>query len=257
MFVTIGLMLIIVIPVFALTFGIVYKYRVGRDATYTPDWDGSRLLETLWWGFPIVIITILAMVTWRASHDLDPSKPLASNQRPLVVQVVALQYKWLFIYPEQQIATLNYFQFPAGRPVSFKITSDAPMNSFWIPQLGGQVYAMSGMSMPLQLEADRPGAFRGVSANISGRHFADMHFTAVATSSDDFATWAAGAKHTSQRLNAQSYTKLMQPSTNAPLITYASVTPGLYDAVVEKYLRPWDGASQQLGGSVRQANYVN
>lgn len=240
MFLTIGIMLIVVIPVFVLTFLIVYRYRDGRNAKYTPDWDHSRKLEAIWWGFPLAVIAVLAVVTWQSSHDLDPARPLISDKQAVVVQVIALQYKWLFIYPEQRIASLNYLSFPAGRPVSFKITSDAPMNSFWIPQLGGQVYAMSGMSMPLQLMSDQPGDFRGVSANISGAGFAGMHFAAHASSEAEFQTWVKNAQKSPRKLTAQTYTALRQPSFNDSVATYAVEKRGLYDAVVLKYLQPWD-----------------
>lgn len=254
MLLTTGIMLIVVIPVFALTFLIVYRYRAPREATYTPNWDGNRALELLWWGFPLAIIIVLAVVAWRSSHELDPSRPIASSQSALNVQVIALQYKWLFIYPEQHIASLNYFAFPAQRPVSFHITSDAPMNSFWIPQLGGQVYAMSGMSMPLQLMADHPGNYRGVSANISGSGFANMHFNARATSDQDFTRWVKRASASRITLADETYRQLVQPASDTTERTYSHVPSGLYDAVVMKYLQPWD-ASKSLGGTVRGAGY--
>ncbi len=235
---TSGIMLIIIIPVFILTFLIVYKYRASKKATYTPNWDGNRWLEAIWWGLPLTIITILAVITWQSSHQLDPSQTLVSNKQPVIVQVIALQYKWLFIYPEQNIASVNYLRFPAATPVSFKITSDAPMNSFWIPQLGGQVYAMSGMSMPLQLMASKAGTFRGVSANISGQGFSGMHFTAQATSDDEFQSWVKTAQHSSNILSAKTYAQLAKPSTNNSNTVYAIRYGGLYDSVIAKYLQP-------------------
>ena len=158
------LMLIVVIPVFVLTFTIAWKYRASNTkAKYTPDWDHNRAIETVWWAIPFVLILILSVITWQSSHELDPFKPLASSKQPITIQVVALQWKWLFIYPEQHIATVNYVQFPVDTPVNFVITSDAPMNSFWIPQLGGQIYAMAGMSTQLHLMATDPGSYNGSS----------------------------------------------------------------------------------------------
>src|SRR5688572_21939694 len=146
------LSLIVVVPVFALTFYIAWKYRASnKKAKYTPDWDHHTGIEALWWAIPLALITILSVITYKTSHELDPFRPIASDKKPLTVQVVALQWKWLFIYPEQNIASVNFVQFPEDRPVNFQITSDAPMNSFWIPQLGGQMYAMSGMNTKLHL----------------------------------------------------------------------------------------------------------
>jgi len=146
------LMLIVVIPVFALTFAIAWKYREGNTAArYSPEWDHNRWVEAVWWAVPLVLITVISMISWSSSHELDPFRPLRSANPPITIQVVALQWKWLFIYPDQNIATVNFVQFPANTPVDFQITSDAPMNSFWIPQLGGQIYAMAGMSTQLHL----------------------------------------------------------------------------------------------------------
>ncbi len=175
---------------------------------------------------------------YSSSHSLEPSKAIASNQPPLKIQVIALQWKWLFIYPEQNIATLNYVQFPANRPVAFEITADAPMNSFWIPSLGGQIYAMEGMSTRLNLMADKPGEFRGSSANISGKGFAGMNFTAKASTQVEFDLWVNQAvKRSDRRLTIMSYHKLAKPSEDNPLIYYASVEAGLYNAVIMKFMR--------------------
>ncbi len=146
-----GLMtLVVVVPVFLLTFGIAWRYRAtNTKAKYTPNWDHNIVLETIWWTVPTLLILILGGIIWKSSHELDPFKPLASTNEPMIIQVVALDWKWLFIYPDQQIATVNYVEFPENTPVQFHITADAPMNSFWIPQLGGQIYAMAGMSTQL------------------------------------------------------------------------------------------------------------
>ena len=211
------LMLVVIIPVFILTAGIAWRYREGNTkASYRPDWDHSRLAESVWWGFPLTLITILSVITWNSTHHLDPFRPLASTTAPLTIQVVALEWKWLFIYPEQNIATVNTVHFPEDTPVRFEITADAPMNSFWIPSLGGQIYAMAGMSTQLQLLSDKPGSYRGSSANLSGRGFAGMHFQAIAEREYDFKQWVNQTKLSPQRLSQVSYDKLAVPTQNNP-----------------------------------------
>ncbi len=231
--------LIVVLPVFALTAGIVWRYRASNTrATYQPDWDHNPVLEFIWWGIPCAIIAVLAVITWTSSHQLDPYRPISSNVKPLTVQVVALDWKWLFIYPEQHIATVNFLPLPVNTPINFEITSDAPMNSFWIPQLGGQMYAMPGMSSQLHLLATTPGVYRGSSANISGQGFAGMHFNAQVVGAADFATWVKAAQAAPQRLDWNRYTHLSQPSQNNPLATYQLAAPDLYDTIVMKFMMP-------------------
>lgn len=231
------LSLLIVIPVFFMTFWFAWKYREGNTkAKYSPDWDHSAIAETIWWTVPLIMILVLAVITYKTSHELDPFKPISSAKPTLTVQVVALDWKWLFIYPEQQIASLNYLQFPKDTPVKFEITADAPMNSFWIPQLGGQIYAMSGMSTHLNLIADKAGDYRGSSANISGRGFADMHFIARASSDAQFNGWVNLAKSSDKALTANEYAKLARPSRNNPPQLYSNVDPNLYDTIVVKYM---------------------
>lgn len=231
------LSLIVIIPVFILLFTFLFKYSEdNKSAKYTPDWDSNRIYEAIWWGIPIAIIFVLSVVTWNTSHSLDPFKPLDSNLKPLEVQVVALQWKWLFIYPEQNIATVNYMQIPTDRPVRFTITSDAPMNSFWIPQLGGQIYAMSGMSTQLNLMADQPGTYNGVSANISGEGFAGMRFKVNATNQAEFDEWARQSQQIENFLSYKMYDMLAAPSQNNQAATYAPVQKSLYDKIVDKYM---------------------
>ncbi len=232
------LSVIVVIPVFILTFTIAWKYRAGNVAArYTPDWDYNAKLEVVWWGIPCAIILVLSVVTWQSSHDLDPYKPLAGSAKPITIQVVALQWKWLFIYPDQQIATVNYVRFPAGTPVNLEITADAPMNSFWIPELGGQIYAMPGMSTGLHLMADSAGSYRGSSANLSGRGFAGMRFVAESTTQADFDRWVSEVRTSPNHLDSVSYAKLQEPSENNARTTYATAQLDLYDKVITKYMR--------------------
>ena len=239
------LALIIVIPVFALTAGIVWKYRASNTKSrYTPDWDRNRTIEAIWWLVPSALILTLSIVTWTSSHELDPYRPIASDAKPLTIQVVALDWKWLFIYPAENVASVNFIQVPTSTPINFVLTSDAPMNSFWIPQLGGQIYAMPGMSSQLHLLASTAGDYRGVSANISGAGFAGMNFTARAGSMADFDSWVARAKSSSTALDLPGYEALARPSSNNTVKLYSAAAPGLYDDVIMKYMSPTGPLSQ-------------
>lgn len=227
----------VVIPVFILTFSIAWKYRAGnKNAKYMPEWDHHKGLEAVWWGIPIFLILILAIVTWRTTHDLDPYRPLESDATPVTIQVVALEWKWLFIYPEQNIATVNYIEVPVNRPINFEITSDAPMNSFWIPQLGGQVYAMAGMQTKLHLLAKDEGSYNGVSANLSGEGFAGMKFTVKAVSDTAFDTWVDSVRQTPRHLSHEAYAELAKPSANHEQTLYATRADDLYDSIIDKYM---------------------
>ena len=240
---------LVVLPVFALTFFITWKYREkNHRGRYTPDWDGHRGLEALWWGIPCAIILILAVIAIQSSHSLDPFRPLAGKRPTLEVEVVALQWKWLFIYPEQKIATVNYLQLPNDTPVTFHITSDAPMNSFWIPQLGGQVYAMSGMDTHLNLRANHIGVYEGVSANLSGEGFAGMHFKTNVVEPTQFEDWAAASHGKTGTLDRDAYEQLAKPSADVKPTVYGTVSPGLYDTVIAKYTVPAGAASNEGAG---------
>jgi cytochrome o ubiquinol oxidase subunit 2 len=233
------LSLIVVIPVFTLTAVFAWRYREGNTkAKYSPDLDHNRVAETIWWLIPSALILILSIVAWNSSHQLDPYKPLASTTPALTIQVVSLDWKWLFIYPEQHIATVNFFEIPKQTPVNFEITSDAPMNSFWIPQLGGQIYAMPGMSTQLHLMASVDGSFNGSSANISGAGFSGMTFVAKASSQADFDRWVRSAQRSPQTLNQGTYNSLAQPSENNPIASYTADDSGLYDTIINKYMLP-------------------
>lgn len=241
------LMLIVVIPVYIMTFAIAWRYRAGNTkAKYTPDWDRSLKAELTWWGVPLAIIAILAVITWQSSHQLDPYRPIDSNKKPLTVQVIALDWKWLFIYPEQKVASLNFMEMPVGRPVNFEITSDAPTNSFWIPQLGGQIYAIAGMKSELNLMADSPGTYNGLSANISGRGFAGMKFTVLASSDEGFNQWVAAAAGSAEKLNLTEYNRLAKPSQNNPVKYYALSEPALFTEVINKYTKPDNPAGLEM-----------
>jgi cytochrome o ubiquinol oxidase subunit 2 len=230
------LCLVIILPVLVLTFVIAWRYRnrPGSKASYKPEWEHNTKLELVWWGIPIVIILILAVITVQYTYKLEPSKPLQHEVKPVVVQVTSLDWKWLFQYPELGIATVNYVQFPADVPVRFELTSDAPMNSFWIPQLGGQIYTMSGMAMKLHLIADEPGTYKGTGANFSGKDFAKMRFDARATSQADFDKWVEQVKITAPPLTQEGYDKLAEPGTMGTQ-DYSSIPEGLFERIVNKY----------------------
>ena len=233
------LMLIVVVPTFLLTFFIAWRYQAGhKKAKYNPDWNHSHLAEAIWWGVPFIIIMILAVITWRSCHELDPFKPLQSDVRPIRIQAVALQWKWLFIYPDEGIATINVLKFPEKTPLNFEISADAPMNSFWLPDLGGQVYAMAGMSSKLHLIANEVGTYRGASSNISGEGFAGMVFTAEALEEEAYEAWLQDVQSSGHQLNIKEYQKLVAPTSYDPPQEYALTQTGLYDWIVMKYMTP-------------------
>ena len=232
-------MLIVAVPVFGLIFFFAWHYRAGNTkAKYTPEWAHSNLEELIWWAIPLEIVLILGALTWVSTHELDPRRALSSD-KPLVVEVVALDWKWLFIYPEQKIATLNYVEFPAGRPVEFRITADAPMNSFWIPSLGGQIYAMTGMVNELNLLAPQAGRFEGRSANYSGAGFASMHFVAQADTPEKFDAWVASVQNSYPALSEEAYAELAKPATSSPA-SYGAVSSNLFDTIVGKFMQSFE-----------------
>lgn len=233
------LMLIVIIPVLILTFIFAWKYREsGTKGEHTPDWEHNYIAEMCWWGVPFVIILILAVITWKTSHELNPFRPIESNKKPIVIQAVALDWKWLFLYPEQGIATVNFVQFPEKRPVNFEITADAPMNSFWIPQLAGQIYAMPAMRSKLYLMATEQGTFSGRSSNISGKGFAGMLFTAKSSSESDFEGWVNQVRSSEKSLNQNSYNALVEPSEYDPVSYFVLEDRDLFDQIIMKYMTP-------------------
>ena len=233
------LMLIVVVPVILLTWLFAWKFRASNaKAKYIPDWSHNNWLEAVVWTIPIIIIVVLAVMTWISSHKLDPYKPLDVEGKPLTIQVVALEWKWLFIYPDQKIATVNYVQLPAHTPVTFLITSDAPMNSFAIPQLGSQIYAMAGMQTKLHLLANKVGDYRGLSTNFSGEWFSNMFFTARVSTQAEFDQWVRDVKKNPNKLTMDAYNKLAQPTENTPVAYYTEPAKDLFNDVIMKYMMP-------------------
>ncbi len=234
-FITVGLMLLVVIPTLCLIVWVVFKYRKGNGADYDPEWEHSNKIEMWAWGVPIVIIAILATITYFASYNLDPRKPIESEKETMKIQVVALEWKWLFIYPEQGIATVNEIALPVDTPVEFLITSNDTMNSFYIPRLGGQLYAMAGMENRLHLIANQKGVYRGISSNYSGFGFSGMHFKAHSVTDEEFNQWVAKVRMSPKKLDANSYTQLEMKSRDNPVEYFGSINPLQFKNIIEKF----------------------
>jgi cytochrome o ubiquinol oxidase subunit 2 len=234
------LMLLVVIPVILLSFVFAWRYRASNTkAAYTPDWAHSTLLEVVWWSIPCIIIAILASITWVSSHTLDPYRAIAGkDDKTLTIQAVSLQWKWLFIYPDQNIATVNFIQFPVGVPVKLVITAEGPMNSIQIPQLAGQIYAMAGMKTKLHILASEAGDYNGISANFTGDGFSEMKFIARASTQVEFDAWVKTVKQSANKLTLSSYNQLLNPSINDPVKYYSSAYQDMFTAIVMKTMMP-------------------
>ena len=238
------LMLIIIVPVIALTVLFAWRYRKNNEAaTYDPEWNHSTALELVIWGAPLLIIIALGLVTWISTHTLDPyrplgrldaARPLPAGVNPLVVEVVALDWKWLFIYPEQGIATVNELVTPVDVPLRFKITASSVMNSFYVPALAGQIYAMPGMETSMHAVINRPGTFDGFSANYSGAGFSDMRFKMHGVSAAEFSKWVATTKAGGGALGRADYLALEKPSVRHPVQRYGGIDPALYGAILNR-----------------------
>jgi cytochrome o ubiquinol oxidase subunit 2 len=243
-----ALMLLIILPVMALTVAFAWRYRQSNAAArYEPDWDHSTQLELIIWSAPLLIIICLGAITWMGTHLLDPYRPLgriadgrpvAANAKPLEVEVVALDWKWLFIYPEYGVATVNELSVPVNRPIAFKITSSTVMNSFYVPALSGQIYAMPGMETRLHAVANQPGDYEGISANYSGAGFSGMHFRVHALTAQSFATWVQGVKAGGGALDRKGYLVLERPTEDEPVRRYAAVDPALFSAALNMCVEP-------------------
>jgi len=228
-----GIMLAIVIPTILATLATAFWFRASNTrAHYMPDFAYSGRLELLVWSIPIMTVILVGGVTWIGSYDLDPPKPIASAEKPITVQVVALDWKWLFIYPEQGIATVNQLTIPVGTPIRFELTSSGVMNSFLVPQLGGQIYTMAGMVTQLYLQADYVGTYRGMSANYSGAGFSDMYFNVNAVPAEKFAQWVVATRDSGPVLDAQSYAALAKPSQAVAPFSYRAVAPDLFKSIL-------------------------
>ncbi|HUA55994.1 MAG TPA: ubiquinol oxidase subunit II [Candidatus Sulfotelmatobacter sp.] len=233
MYDSVGIMLAIVIPTMVATLGTAFWFRASNSrARYLPDFAYSGRLEMLVWSIPIMTVLLVGGVAWLSSYALDPPKAIVSAVKPVRVQVVSLDWKWLFIYPDQGIATVNRLTVPAGTPISFELTSSGVMNSFFVPQLAGQIYTMAGMVTRLNLQADHAGTYRGMSANYSGAGFSDMHFNVDALTPEGFAQWLAAARAAGPVLDMRTYAELAKPSRAIAPMTYRAVAPDLFNGIV-------------------------
>ena len=241
LFNSLGIMLAIVIPTIIATLSVAWWFRSSNwRAIYRPDFEYSGRLELLVWSIPVMTVILVGGVAWVGSYELDPRKPIASAVDPVRVQVVSLDWKWLFIYPDQGIASVNHLTIPVGAPVSFELTSSGVMNSFLVPQLGGQIYTMAGMVTRLHLQADHSGTYRGLSANFSGDGFADMRFAVDAMPATAFSQWVNAARDAGPLLNAQTYADLARPSEAVAPFTYRDVTPDLFNHILSFAAQPND-----------------
>jgi cytochrome o ubiquinol oxidase subunit 2 len=230
-----AIMLVVVVPVIIATLGVAWWYRASNPrAVRSLDESYEGRVEFVTWSIPILIVILLAGVSWISSHQLDPRAPIASDAKPLRVDVIALDWKWLFIYPDQGIAAVNQLVIPAKTPIEFRLTSAGVMNSFFVPQLGSQIYAMGGMATHLNLLADDPGEYRGISAMFSGDGFADMRFIVKAVPDKEFPDWVARVRGSGETLDATAYTALAKPSKAVPPATWRSVTPDLFDYIIKE-----------------------
>ncbi|WP_298964234.1 ubiquinol oxidase subunit II [uncultured Methylobacterium sp.] len=229
-----AVMLAIVVPVALATLAFAWWFRDGNArARYRPDWSYSGRIEFVVWSIPALVILFLGGMTWIATHDLDPARPLRSARAPLTVEVVSLDWKWLFIYPDRGIAAVNRLVVPAGTPISFRLTSASVMNSFFVPQLGSQIYTMAGMQTRLHLLADRPGTYRGLSAQYSGSGFSDMGFEVVAKEPDAFEAWVSETRGRGETLDRAGYDALARPSQREPTREFGAVAPNLFDTIMK------------------------
>jgi cytochrome o ubiquinol oxidase subunit 2 len=226
-------MLVVVVPVILATLGFAWWYRSSNArARRSEEVAYEGRIDFVVWSIPALVVILLGGVNWIGSHQLDPRAPIAANVKPLEVEVASLDWKWLFIYPDQGIAAVNQLVIPAGTPVRFRLTSGTVMNSFFVPQLGSQIYTMPGMTTHLNLLADRPGEYPGLSANFSGDGFADMQFIVKAVPAGDFAAWVAQVRGSGSALDTPGYAALAKPSEAVPPRTYRSVDPQLFERIV-------------------------
>ncbi|KPV42619.1 ubiquinol oxidase subunit II [Alicyclobacillus ferrooxydans] len=244
------LIAIVIVPTLAIFFFIIFRYRntPGNKAKYSPEWSESKVLEVVWWSIPIIIVGILSVFTAKTTFAL--TRPPEQNVNPMTIEVTSLDWKWLFQYPGQGVATVNYCEIPTGVPVQFVLTSDAPMNSFWVPQLGGQEYTMPGMAMGLWLQADKPGQYYGHGANFTGRGFAHDDFTVIAASNSDFNKWVSQTKSSAPALTMADYNKLKKPSTMGTA-SYSSFPKGLFDNVI------WSEGGRYMPGTMNMAGMAS
>jgi cytochrome o ubiquinol oxidase subunit 2 len=239
---SVAIMLAIVVPTIVATFGFAWWFRASNTrARYLPDWEYSGRIELLVWSVPALVVMLLAGVTWIGAHQLDPQRPIASKHDPLEIQVISLDWKWLFIYPDQKVATVNTLTLPAGVPVHFSLTSASVMNVFFIPQLGSMIYTMNGMATRLNLLAEKPGTLQGLSAQFSGDGFSDMHFEVRVVPAAEFANWATTASQSGEVLDTARYAQLARQDAKVTTATFRLGQPDLFQSVVMQTVPPSAG----------------
>ena len=251
LFDSLAIMLAIVVPVILATLAVAWWFRASNTrAAYWPDWAFSGRLELIVWAIPALVITFLGGIAWFGSHALDPFSPLEGegNAKPLEVEVVSLDWRWLFIYPDDGVATINQLVVPVGSPIHFKLTSNGVMNGFFVPELGSQIYTMAGMTSQLYLQADNAGTYPGISTNFSGDGFSGMHFGVRALPAEGYAQWVADAKASADRLDATSYADLAKQSEDASPKTFGAIDEKLFGAIVDGTAPPAEGPEALPGG---------
>ncbi|MEO7057607.1 MAG: ubiquinol oxidase subunit II [Caldimonas sp.] len=247
---SLAIMLAIVVPTIIATLVVAWWFRASnKRATYRPEWAFSGRIELVVWSIPVMVILLLGGVTWIGAYQLDPARPIESKTPPLDIQVVSLDWKWLFIYPDQHVAQVNELVVPAGVPLHFTLTSASVMNTFFVPQLGSMIYTMNGMATQLWLRADEPGTFHGLSGHYSGDGFSDMHFQVRALPADQFAAWVGATRGAGARLDSAAYTALMRQGVEPKPILYGAVEDGLFDRIVGQHIPPGPGPALAGGGS--------
>ena len=246
---SLAIMLAIVVPTIIATLAFAWWFRASNTrARYLPTWAFSGSIELVVWSIPVMVILLLGGVTWIGSHQLDPARPIESKTEPLDIEVVSLDWKWLFIYPGQGVATVNELVVPAGVPLHFTLTSASVMNTFFVPKLGSMIYTMNGMASQLWLHADEPGTYRGVSGHFSGEGFSDMHFDVRALTADQFTTWVAATRGAGAALDGTSYAALARQSVAVKPSSFGSAEPGLFNKIVAQELAPGPGPGTKREG---------
>jgi cytochrome o ubiquinol oxidase subunit 2 len=247
---SVAIMLAIVVPTIVAIFAFAYWFRASNSrALHLPDWEYSGRIELVVWSIPTLTIILLGGVAWIGAHQLDPAKPIEGSSKPLTIQAVSLDWKWLFIYPDQKVATINTLTVPAGVPLQFQLTSASVMNAFFIPQLGSLIYTMYGMTTRLNLQADTPGTLQGLSGHFSGDGFSDMHFDVRVVPTEQFSKWAQDASQVEKSLDERSYEQIAKPSMkNTPAI-YRLADPDLFRSIATQKIAPAPGAPSGVIGA--------
>lgn len=247
---SVAIMLAIVLPTIVAIFAFAFWFRASNArAHHRPDWAYSGRIELVVWAIPALTIILLGGVAWIGAHELDPAKALPGSSRPLRIQVVSLDWKWLFIYPDQKVASINTLTVPVGVPLQFELTSASVMNAFFIPQFGSMIYTMNGMTSRLNLRADAPGTFQGLSAHFSGDGFSDMHFDVHVVPSGQFSQWAKDTSNAEKSLNENSYQEIARPSMNNAHAIYRLADLDLFGSIVTHRLPPSNGAQSGVKGA--------